>query len=73
VHQVYETKRRSIAKSLSWRVVATLLTVLIVWYSTGEMALAAAIGVIDTLLKSAAYYLHERAWAGIAYGRPPQP
>lgn len=67
-----ETKRRSLAKALSWRVVAWSITVAIAYLFTGKVAFALSIGVADSVLKIFAYYLHERSWMGIDYGREPQ-
>jgi adenylylsulfate kinase len=67
-----ETKRRSVLKALSWRVVAWSITVGIAYLFTGKAVFALAIGVADSVLKIFAYYLHERSWMGIGYGREPQ-
>lgn len=66
-----ESKRRSLAKALSWRVFATLITGFVAYFITGEIAFAVEIGVLDTSIKFATYYAHERAWLKIPYGRPP--
>ncbi len=69
-----DTPRRSIAKALSWRVLAAIITTSIVWAVTGKLAFAATIGALDTLLKLAVYYAHERVWNKIDFGRiePPE-
>lgn len=66
-----ETNRRSLARALSWRVVAWALTVGIVYLFTGKAALAVAVGVADSVLKIFAFYVHERSWLGLARGRAP--
>lgn len=68
-----EKKRRSIAKAISWRFFATLITSSIVYVLTGRFEFAATVGVIDTLIKIFVYYAHERVWANIAFGKPQQP
>jgi len=65
-----ETKRRSIVKALSWRFFATIITTAIVWALTGEVEFAATVGVIDTILKLVVYFMHERIWVRIPYGKP---
>ncbi len=65
-----DTDRRSLARALSWRVVAWALTVGIVYLFTGNAVLALAIAVADSLLKIFAYYLHERSWLGLASMAP---
>jgi uncharacterized membrane protein len=64
-----ETRRRSIAKSLSWRFLAGVITTLVVLTMTGRLEFAAEIGLIDTLVKLLVYFGHERAWNKIDYGR----
>jgi len=64
-----ETTRRSIAKALSWRLLATLITAGLVLAITGEGSFAATIGLADTTLKLLIYFGHERLWNRISYGR----
>ncbi len=68
-----ESHVRTIAKALSWRFIATLVTFSVAWIVTGELAFAAEIGIADTLIKLGAYYFHERAWIGIKFGKLKQP
>jgi len=64
-----ETSRRSLAKALSWRVLATIITTTLVYAFTGQGDFAATIGLADTVLKFAIYFGHERLWNRITYGR----
>lgn len=59
---------RSIAKALTWRVVATITTTLIVFLATGSLSLSLGVGVFDIIIKLLLYYFHERAWAKINWG-----
>ena len=68
-----ETHRRSIAKALSWRFLATLITTAIVYLVTGKGEFAAGIGLADTAIKLFLYIWHERVWNRITYGRQEQP
>ena len=70
-----ETHSRSFAKAISWRVTGTVDTMLISLVITQSFKLAAAIGFTEVATKSLLYYLHERAWLRIPYGRrhPAQP
>ena len=52
----------SFAKSISWRVMASLTTVVIAYFVTQDTAIALQIGTIEFLAKLVVYYLHERAW-----------
>lgn len=64
-----DTHSRSFAKALSWRVTGTIDTMIISLVVTGSIKLAAAIGLTEVITKSLLYYLHERAWLKIPYGR----
>ena len=64
-----ETHSRSLLKAVSWRVTGTIDTMLISLVITGSLKLAAAIGLTEVVTKSLLYYLHERAWLKVPYGR----
>jgi uncharacterized membrane protein len=68
-----ETRRRTILKSLSYRVIGGLITIVVAYAATGTLRAAAAIGLIDTVVKVGAFYLHERLWLHIDYGRTKDP
>lgn len=68
-----ETRRRTILKSASYRVLGGLITMAIAWVATREMVAATTIGVLDTLVKLGVFYLHERLWLRIDYGRSHEP
>lgn len=63
-----ETRRRSLVKSLSWRVWATLITMLVSLIVTRELSFAVEIGLLDTTIKFFTYFAHERIWVRIPYG-----
>jgi uncharacterized membrane protein len=56
---------KSIMKSLSWRIVGTLDTMIISYFITGKISLALSIGSVEVLTKTVLYYFHERLWAHI--------
>ena len=64
-----ESKRRSILKTVSWRFWATLTTAILVYVFTGKIELAVAIGGIEIVIKMIFYFLHERAWNNVNYGK----
>ncbi len=68
-----ESKRRSVAKAISYRVFATLLTTLIAWALTGKISTGLQIGALDGVTKLFCYFLHERFWARIKWGAPRPP
>lgn len=65
-----ESRRRSLIKSLSWRLSASLLTVLIVYLWTREIALALlGIGMTEFFAKLVWFFCHERLWLRINWGK----
>jgi uncharacterized membrane protein len=55
-------KKRHIAKTISYRLVSTLIGFLIMWLATGSIKMGAAFGVAELIYKPIQYYLHERIW-----------
>ena len=68
-----ESHIRTITKTLSWRIVATLITFSVAWLVTGKLTFAVEIGVADTLIKLGAYYFHERLWIRVKFGKLRKP
>lgn len=64
-----ETNVRSVVKGVSWRFLATTTTVIIVYVFFGRLDLAIAAGVLESVAKIFLYYLHERGWQKIRFGR----
>ena len=64
-----ENIKRSIVKTISWRVVGTLATVTISYVITGTLALAFSIGGIELISKMLLYFFHERAWNNLKWGK----
>lgn len=54
--------KRHIAKTISWRVVGTLDTIILSGVITGSWKLGLTIGSIEVITKMLLYFLHERAW-----------
>ena len=66
--EMHAKARRSLAKSITWRVTATLTTMLLVWIATDQVNTAISIGIAEVIVKMLIYYGHERAWARIRWG-----
>ncbi len=64
-----ETHLRSIVKTISWRVLATLTTISLVYIFIGDLTVAVSVGGIEVFLKMLVYFLHERAWDKIKFGK----
>jgi uncharacterized membrane protein len=64
-----ETHSRSVLKAISWRTLGTLDTFAISWFMTGRPEIAGSIAGMEIVTKVCWYYLHERVWAIISWGR----
>ncbi|SDN91143.1 Uncharacterized membrane protein [Methylobacterium phyllostachyos] len=64
-----ETRLRSIAKAVSWRIVGSLDTLLLSYLFTGSVLIAGSIASTETVTKTVLYYLHERGWTLVPLGR----
>ena len=69
IDQPKETTKRSLAKTISWRIIGTLDTILISWLITGTFAFAVSIGAIELFTKMVLYFFHERIWNTIKFGK----
>jgi len=69
-----ESHFRSIIKAVTWRAGGTVVTFAVAWILTRKFELAAQIGLLDTTIKLAAFYIHERMWMKINFGKlkPPE-
>ena len=64
-----ETNKRSIVKGITWRFVATSTTMIIVYIFFGDIELAIATGLLETVAKVGLYWGHEKVWQKIRWGR----
>ncbi|MGB0357749.1 MAG: DUF2061 domain-containing protein [Flavobacteriaceae bacterium] len=60
---------RSLLKSVSWRIIGTLDTIVISYFITGKLAFALSIGGIELVTKMILYVVHERVWNKIKWGK----
>ena len=67
-----ESRKRHLFKTVSWRVVGTLDTVVIAWVISGNPFTGLQIGGVEVLTKMLLYYLHERAWYRLNFGLGPR-
>lgn len=71
--RIVESQTRSIVKTFTWRVIATLVTMSVARIILGRVTHALEIGLLDTVIKLGAYYGHERIWNRVAIGRDQAP
>jgi len=55
-------RKRHIAKTISYRIVSTLIGFLLMWLISGSIKVGAAFGVAELVYKPIQYYIHERIW-----------
>lgn len=68
-----EAHTRTVVKAVSWRVIATLTTMTIVYTFTREFVLTLGIGFFEVTCKILFFYLHERLWQRIRWGKERHP
>ncbi|MEE8414316.1 MAG: DUF2061 domain-containing protein [Dehalococcoidales bacterium] len=64
-----ESHRRSILKSITWRLVAVTVTILISYIWLGDWGSSIVLSLVANAIKALLYYLHERWWNRIEFGR----
>jgi len=64
-----ESKGRSLAKTITWRITGITLTFFLLFISTGSILFSLEASLAINLTKSVAYYAHERIWNKIKWGR----
>ncbi len=66
---IVETRTRSLIKAFSWRILATLTTMTIVYIVFGNLELAGVVGGVEFVAKIVVYFLHERVWNKVRFGK----
>lgn len=66
---ITESRKRSLFKTISWRVVASIDTFLISWLISGKISIGISIATLEVVTKLIIYYFHERAWDKIKWGK----
>jgi uncharacterized membrane protein len=61
--RVLETKRRGLAKAVTYRVICIISLLVITWLLTRDVNQSIYITAVFQTFQTIVYYLHERAWA----------
>jgi uncharacterized membrane protein len=61
-----DSNAKSLLKSVSWRIVGTIDTIIISYFVTGQVVMALSIGSVEVFSKIILYYFHERAWESVS-------
>ena len=59
---------RHVLKTLTWRIIGTIDTILLGWLISGDPRIGLTIGSLELVTKMILYYLHERMWYNIDFG-----
>ena len=62
-----DSQKKTVVKTMSWRITASLTTFIIAWILTGDVLIGASIGSIEAIVKIFLYYFHERIWTNISW------
>jgi uncharacterized membrane protein len=55
-------RKRHIAKTISYRILSTIIGFILMWWISGSIQIGAAFGVAELIYKPIQYYIHERIW-----------
>jgi len=66
--KTFVARKRHILKTITWRIIGTLDTMIIAWVLSGDPLLGLSIGGIEVFSKMLLYYIHERAWYKSKFG-----
>lgn len=66
--ETLESKKRHLAKTVTWRLIGTLDTMLIAWFISGDPLTGLKIGFAEIITKMLLYYFHERVWYKVNFG-----
>lgn len=64
-----ETERRSIVKSATFRVIVVISDLVIIYVLTKRVVATIAITIVTNMASTTLYFLHERAWNRISWGK----
>jgi len=62
------SRKRHLLKTITWRVIGTLDTMLIAWIISGDPLIGVSIGGVELFTKMILYYIHERVWYKSKFG-----
>jgi uncharacterized membrane protein len=66
--KVLESKKRHLAKTVTWRFIGTIDTMLLAWFISGNPLTGLKIGFAEVITKMILYYFHERVWYKMDFG-----
>ena len=64
-----DTRRRSIGKSITWRIISIIVLITVSYIVTGDVRKTTGITVFFQVILAVLYYIHERMWEKSSWGR----
>lgn len=61
--------KRSLVKTISWRLVGSSATLLIAFLITGSLGASGTIAILQLITNTLLYFIHERVWDKVVWGR----
>tara|TARA_B100001287_G_scaffold124310_1_gene104776 strand:- start:4265 stop:4489 length:225 start_codon:yes stop_codon:yes gene_type:complete len=68
MNKVKINRKRHIAKTITWRIIGTLDTMVLGWLVSGDAMIGLKVGALELVTKMILYYFHERAWYSSNWG-----
>ena len=65
------TRKRSLAKTVLWRVICLVVSIVTTFVFIGKLDLAITVGSVYNVITMVLYYFHERLWNRIKWGCKP--
>ncbi len=66
-----ESRKRSLAKAITWRIIAITLLTAVTWLITSDVQVTTSVVIVASTIHVIAYYIHERVWERVKWGRKP--
>jgi len=66
----FRKRLRFIVKTLTYKFLSVLITILAVWLITGDPMIGLTLGLVEITVKLFIYYIHEEIWGKIKFGVP---
>tara|TARA_B100001063_G_C16479655_1_gene411893 strand:+ start:98 stop:505 length:408 start_codon:yes stop_codon:yes gene_type:complete len=65
---VTNSNKRHFLKTITWRIIGTVSTIILSFWIWGDSAQSFQIGGAETLTKTILYYFHEKFWYRLSFG-----
>jgi len=66
--KIEESKKRHLFKTITWRILGTIDTMILAWLISGDPLTGISIGLAEIMTKMVLFYVHERTWYKIDFG-----